>query len=81
MARIPIEMPKLGYDMESGTIAAWIKAVGDTVARGDVIAEIETDKATVEMEATASGTLSEIVQQAGADVPIGATIGWIDDGA
>jgi pyruvate/2-oxoglutarate dehydrogenase complex dihydrolipoamide acyltransferase (E2) component len=80
MARIPIEMPKLGYDMESGTIAGWSKAVGDPIKRGDVIAEIETDKATVEMEATASGTLAEIVQAAGAEVPIGATIGWIDDG-
>ena len=57
MARIPIEMPKLGYDMETGKVGGWLKHVGDTIARGDVIAEIETDKSTVEMEATASGTL------------------------
>ena len=59
MARIAIEMPKLGYDMETGTIAAWVKNVGDTVSRGDVLAEIETEKSTVEMEALAGGTLVE----------------------
>ena len=55
MARIAIEMPKLGYDMETGVISEWLKKVGDTVSRGEAIAEIETEKATVEMEATASG--------------------------
>lgn len=81
MARIPIEMPKLGYDMETGKVSGWIKKVGDGVARGDVIAEIETDKSTVEMEATASGTLAEIVHDAGDEVPVGETIAWLDDGA
>jgi pyruvate dehydrogenase E2 component (dihydrolipoamide acetyltransferase) len=81
MARIAIEMPKLGYDMESGRIAGWVKAVGDTVARGDVIAEIETEKSTVEMESTAAGTLVEIVAEAGAELPVGEVIGWLDDGA
>ncbi len=81
MARIPIEMPKLGYDMETGKVNGWIKKVGDKIARGDVIAEIETDKSTVEMEASASGTLAEIVQDAGAEVPVGQTIAWLEDGA
>jgi pyruvate dehydrogenase E2 component (dihydrolipoamide acetyltransferase) len=81
MARIPIEMPKLGYDMEAGKVAGWIKKVGEAVARGDVIAEIETDKSTVEMEATASGTLVEIVQDAGAEVHVGETIAWLEDGS
>ena len=81
MARIPIEMPKLGYDMATGTVSGWLRKVGDSVARGDVIAEIETDKATVEMEATASGTLVEIVHDAGAEVPIGEPIAWLEDGA
>ena len=66
MARIPIEMPKLGYDMETGRVAGWMKRVGDPVARGEVIAEIETEKSTVEMEAAAAGTLVEIVHEAGA---------------
>jgi pyruvate/2-oxoglutarate dehydrogenase complex dihydrolipoamide acyltransferase (E2) component len=74
MARIAIEMPKLGYDMESGRIASWVKKVGDTVAR----AEIETEKSTVEMESTAAGTLAEIVAEAGAELPVGAVIGYLD---
>jgi len=81
MARIPIEMPKLGYDMETGKVGGWLKQVGDEIARGDVIAEIETDKSTVEMEATAGGTLSEIVHEAGAEVAVGETIAWLEDGA
>lgn len=81
MARIAIEMPKLGYDMETGRIAGWLRKVGDTVARGDVIAEIETEKSTVEMESAAAGTLVEIVAEAGAELPVGEVIGWLDDGA
>jgi pyruvate dehydrogenase E2 component (dihydrolipoamide acetyltransferase) len=81
MARIPIEMPKLGYDMEAGKVGGWIKKVGDAIARGDVIAEIETDKSTVEMEAAASGTLVEIVHDVGAEVPVGETIAWLEDGS
>jgi pyruvate/2-oxoglutarate dehydrogenase complex dihydrolipoamide acyltransferase (E2) component len=80
MTRIAIEMPKLGYDMETGTIGGWLKAVGDTIDRGDSIAEIETDKTTVEMEAAVSGTLVEIVHDAGHEVPVGDTIAWLDDG-
>jgi pyruvate dehydrogenase E2 component (dihydrolipoamide acetyltransferase) len=81
MARIPIEMPKLGYDMESGIVAGWLKKVGDVIARGDVIAEIETDKSTVEMEATAGGTLAEIVHGTGDEVAVGQPIAWLEDGA
>ena len=81
MARIPVEMAKLGYDMDSGRISAWTKKVGDTVRRGDVIAEIETTKTAVEMESLASGTLVEIVQPVGAAVAVGSVIAYIDDGA
>lgn len=80
MARIPIEMPRMGYDMETGTIAAWVKQVGDSVARGDVLAEIETEKSTVEMEALASGTLVEQTLAPGEEVPVGTVIGYLDDG-
>lgn len=81
MARIAIEMPKLGYDMESGRIGGWLKQVGDRVARGDIVAEIETEKSTVEMESLAAGTLVEIVAEAGAELPVGEVIGWLDDEA
>jgi pyruvate dehydrogenase E2 component (dihydrolipoamide acetyltransferase) len=80
MARIPIAMANLGYDMESGRIASWSKQVGDSVRRGDVLAEVETDKATVDMEAIDAGTLVEIVHAAGSAVTIGETIGYLDDG-
>jgi pyruvate dehydrogenase E2 component (dihydrolipoamide acetyltransferase) len=80
MARIPIEMPRLGYDMETGTIAAWLAQVGDAVARGDVLAEIETEKSTVEMEALAAGTLVEQSLAPGQEVPVGTIIGYLEDG-
>ncbi len=73
-----VTMPSLGYDMEEGTIAAWLKQVGDPVRRGEPIAEIETDKTTVEMESTASGTLVEIVQDVGSVVDVGAVIGYLE---
>ena len=76
--RVEVTMPNLGYDMEAGTIAAWAKAVGDSVQRGEVIAEIETDKTTVEMEAMAAGTLVEIVHEAGAEVAVGGVIAYLE---
>src|SRR5260370_38323091 len=74
----PIEMPKLGYDMETGRIVSWLKAEGDRVAPGEPIAEIETDKATIEMEARASGVIVEIPKPAGRDVPVGTPIGTLE---
>jgi pyruvate dehydrogenase E2 component (dihydrolipoamide acetyltransferase) len=81
MARIAINMPRLGYDMESGRIGAWVKEVGDKIGRGDVLAEIATEKSSVDMESTASGTLVEIVAAAGAELLVGEVIGWLDDEA
>lgn len=79
MARIVIEMPNLGYDTTSGTLAAWLKRVGDRVEKGEPIAEVETEKTTVEIEALDSGTLVEIAHGAGDEVPVGAAIGWLED--
>lgn len=76
--RTPIEMAKLGYDMESGKIAGWLKKVGDRVERGEPIAEIETEKATVEMESLSAGTLAEILHDAGAEVSVGDVIGYLE---
>ena len=80
MARIPIDMPKLGYDMETGRVISWLKNIGDYVSRGEPVVEIETDKVTVEMEALASGVLTEIVHGANAQVAVGETIAWLEDG-
>ena len=71
-----ITMPKLG-DMEEGVIANWLKKEGDAVKKGDPIAEIETDKTTVEFEAFETGTLLKIVVPAGGKAPVGSTIGII----
>lgn len=76
--RVPIEMPNMGYDMEEGTVVAWLKSVGDTISRGEHIAEIETDKATLQMPALAAGTLVEIVHDVGAEVAVGDTIAYME---
>lgn len=73
-----VKLPQLGLDMAEGTFLNWVKNVGDSVNEGDVIAEIEADKATIEVVSTASGTLVETLVQAGDVVPVGnpiATIG------
>lgn len=79
--RIPIEMANVGFEQETARIGGWVKHVGDAVERGDVIAEIETEKTTVELEALDSGTLVEIVHDAGDEVAVGAVIAYLDDGA
>jgi len=66
-----IEMPKLSDTMTEGTVVKWRKAVGDSVSVGDVIAEIETDKAVMELEAFDDGTLTEIYVNAGRKARIG----------
>jgi pyruvate dehydrogenase E2 component (dihydrolipoamide acetyltransferase) len=69
-----VNMPKLGFDMREGQLVKWLKKAGDTVNQGDVIAEIESDKATVEVEAYVSGTMLELLVNEGDWVPIGAPI-------
>src|SRR5205807_2660543 len=69
---IPVLMPALSPTMEKGNLAKWVKTEGDKVKSGDVIAEIETDKATMEVEATDEGTLGQILVPEGTgDVPPG----------
>lgn len=70
-------MPKMGYDMTEGRILRWIKSEGDTVRRGEPIAEIETDKVNIEIEAFAEGTLGSIVAPEGEMVAVGAKIATI----
>ena len=65
-----VVMPKLGNSVESSIIVAWKKQIGDTVRAGETLLEVETDKATVDVEAPASGTLLAIFHQAGDDVPV-----------
>ncbi|TAE78017.1 MAG: 2-oxo acid dehydrogenase subunit E2 [Verrucomicrobia bacterium] len=75
---IQIEMPKLSDTMTEGTLIKWHKKVGDSVEIGDILAEVETDKATMEMEAFDEGTLREILVQEGDKATIGAVLALLD---
>jgi pyruvate dehydrogenase E2 component (dihydrolipoyllysine-residue acetyltransferase) len=72
-----VVMPKLSEAMETGKIIKWLKQEGDRIQGGDIVAEVETDKADVEMEAFGSGILRKIIVPAGGQVPVGALIGVI----
>src|SRR5438874_591134 len=77
MAITKVVMPKLSEAMESGKIIKWLKKEGDRVQAGDILAEVETDKADVEMEAFGGGVLRKILAQAGEKAPVGTLIGVI----
>ncbi|HVB25681.1 MAG TPA: dihydrolipoamide acetyltransferase family protein [Ktedonobacteraceae bacterium] len=72
-----VEMPKMGDTMEEGKILHWLKNVGDTVKKGDMLAEVETDKVNIEIEAFSSGVLRKILTAEGESAPIGAAIALI----
>jgi pyruvate dehydrogenase E2 component (dihydrolipoamide acetyltransferase) len=76
-----VTMPRLSDTMEEGTIASWLKKPGDQVARGEVIAQIETDKATMDLTAFEAGTLQEILAPEGSTVQIGKPVARIGTGA
>lgn len=70
-------MPKMGDAMEEGTLLKWLKSEGEEVSEGDPIAEIETDKVTMELEAEDAGTLAQLIASEGQDVPVGEAIAFI----
>lgn len=74
-----IVMPKLGFDMREAVLVAWLKQEGDQVTKGDIVAEIESDKATLELEAFESGVLLKHLQHEGAVVPVGADMAIIGE--
>ena len=76
-----VRMPKMGDGMEEGTINLWLKQEGDHVVAGEPLAEIETDKANVEISAYETGVLSKIVVKVGETVPVGEVIALIGDAA
>src|SRR5512145_3140958 len=77
MAVTRVVMPKLSEAMETGRVIKWMKKEGDRVSGGDIVAEIETDKADVEMEAFGAGVLRQILVPAGERAPVGALIAVI----
>ena len=76
-----VTMPQLGMAQDAGKIVSWLKAPGDKVAKGDALFEVETDKATMEVEAQASGYLTHVHAHAGEDVPVGQAIARISESA
>src|SRR6266446_5372558 len=81
MAITKVVMPKLSEAMETGKVIKWLKKEGDRVQGGDILAEIETDKADVEMEAFGAGVLRKILVSAGEKAPVGTLIGVIAEPA
>ncbi len=76
MANI-VTMPKLGFDMAEGTLVRWVKNEGDPVAKGEVLAEIETDKATVEVESNFDGVVRKHLAPVNEIVPVNTPIAVI----
>src|SRR5579883_1434166 len=76
-----IKVPALGESVTEATVARWLKKAGDTVAVDDPLVELETDKVTLEVNAPAAGTLSEILAPEGTNVAVGAVLGRIGNGA
>ena len=74
-----VTMPQMGYEMVEGTIVRWLVSEGDAVKAGDVIAEVETDKAVVELEAANDGVVLSLLRDEGATVPVGDTLAYIGD--
>src|SRR6516165_3336623 len=81
MAVTKVVMPKLSEAMETGKLLRWLKQEGDRISGGDIVAEIETDKADIELEAFGSGILRKVLIAPGATVPVGSLIAIIADPA
>jgi pyruvate/2-oxoglutarate dehydrogenase complex dihydrolipoamide acyltransferase (E2) component len=76
--RVEVKMPSVSAEMESGTVVAWLKSVGDSVERGEPLAQIQTDKATLDLESRVTGTLSEILAQVDEEVAVGTVIATVE---
>ena len=78
MAAIEVVLPKVDMDMESGVIVAWKVAEGDLVNEGDIIFEMETNKAMMDVEAPGTGVIRDLARVTDEQIPVGATVAWID---
>ena len=73
------EMPRLGHLQETGTVVAWRKQPGEAVRKGEVLLVVETEKTTVEVEATFAGIFKRILVEAGVEVPVGTPIAEFEE--
>lgn len=78
MPAIEVILPKVDMDMDSGVIKAWKVAEGDFVNQGDIIFEMETGKAAMEVESPGTGIIRDLAGITGEPVAVGATVAWID---
>ena len=78
MAAIEVILPKVDMDMETGVIGKWLVAEGDRVTEGDIVFEMETGKAMMEVEAPASGLIRNLAEVNGEELPVGTRVAWID---
>jgi pyruvate/2-oxoglutarate dehydrogenase complex dihydrolipoamide acyltransferase (E2) component len=76
--RVPVTLPKWGMNMVEATVNEWLKQVGETVAEGEELAEVGTDKVDSTLESPVSGTLVEIVVAAGDDAEVGDVLAYIE---
>ena len=79
MAAIEVILPKVDMDMESGVIRLWKVVAGEFVEEGDIIFEMETGKAMMEVEAPATGTIRDLAAITGEEIPVGTIVAWIDE--
>lgn len=78
--KVEVLLPQWGMGMSEGTVASWLKAIGDRVEEDEPLAEIEAEKATQELESAASGILSEILVQEGEDAHVRTILAYIETG-
>jgi pyruvate dehydrogenase E2 component (dihydrolipoamide acetyltransferase) len=81
MAAIEVILPKVDMDMESGVIVAWKVAEGDRVQAGDILFEMETDKAMMEVEAPGSGVIRNLAEITNQPIAVGTPVAWIEPDA
>jgi len=77
MPAIEVVLPKVDMDMESGTIVGWKVAEGDYVSEGDILFEMETNKATMEVEAPGTGVIRDLAPVTDQPVAVGTVVAWI----
>lgn len=76
---VEFTMPKLGHLMEEGMVGRWLKQVGERVEKGDILLEVEMDKAILEVESFVSGTLLKILVEEGETVPVGTPLALLGE--
>jgi len=78
---VPIVLPKAGMNMVEATVIGWHKSPGEHVEEGEPVVEVETDKVEMDIEAPATGILTEVLVAVDEDAPVGATLGLIEPSA